>query len=476
MPATETGDLYAYAGRITSGLEPGQSAYWLVDGAKLALQARLALIDHAERSLDIQYFIWEPGISGRLLVDRLIAAADRGVRIRLLLDDLTMSKRDWEYLALQQHPRIEVRSFNPWNGRSRVLRVVQFVTKFDHLNHRMHLKTIVADGHFGMLGGRNVGDRYFGLYDVFVQNDLDVMTVGPMVDELGATFDDYWNSELSYPIEALARPRHRRVTLDELEAQFEQEYLEGSDKLEMYPLEPARWDDFFAGLESSYARATGALVYDAPLANEHSPRVVYERFVALLESARERVIISTAYLIPEPSLVDLFGELVERGVEVTVLTNSLETNNHMIAHTSYRRWRRPLLEAGVDLYELRADASSKSFYSLPPTDAGYLGLHTKAVVVDDRYSFIGSPNVDPRSMLINAEVGVFLESPDLTSKLTTLLERDLAPSNSWRVTMDEEGWLYWTNDEEVAVNQPAKGFKQRFMEFFINMLPIKDQA
>lgn len=476
MPPTEEGELSEYAGRIVAELGSGESAYWLLDGAELALEARLAIIDHAERSLDLQYFIWEPSISGRLLANRLIAAADRGVRVRLLLDDLTMSERDWEFLALQEHPRIEVRTFNPWNGRSRVLRLLQFMTKFDHLNHRMHIKTIVADGHFGMLGGRNVGDRYFGLYDVFVQNDLDVMTVGPMVDELVGVFDEFWNSGLSYPIEAIARPGRRRVTLTELRTQFEDEYVAGRDKLSMYPLQPAEWHAFLAGLAADYAPAVGDLSYDAPEANENGPRVVYDRFLEFVASARERVIISTAYLIPEPGLVELLEDLVARGVDVTVLTNSLETNNHMIAHTGYRRWRRRILDAGVNLYELRADARSKSFYSLPPTEAGFLGLHTKAAVVDDRSSFIGSPNVDPRSMLLNAEIGVFLESPELTAELARLLERDLAPSNSWRVTMDEQGWLYWSNDEEVVERQPAKGFKQRFIEFFINLLPIKSQA
>lgn len=476
MPAATKGVLSTYGERIAAELDAGRSAYWLLDDADFAFEARLSLVDHAEESLDIQYFIWEPDPTGRLLASRLVAAADRGVRVRLLLDDLTTAKRDWEYIALAEHPRIEVRSFNPWKLRSRLMRFAQFAINFDKLNHRMHHKTIVADGHFAMIGGRNVGDRYFGVYDEFVQNDLDVMTLGPMVEKLAESFDVYWNSPSSYPIGVIGKPGRRRVGLGELMARFEDEYMDGRDKLAMYPLEPTDWRAFLDELAERYRSARGELCYDAPDADEDSPRVVYERFLEFISSARERLIVSTAYLIPEPALLELFDELVARGVEVSVLTNSLATNNHLIAHTAYRRWRRRLLDTGIELYELREDAQSKRMYSLPPTDAGWLGLHTKAAVVDGRYSFIGSPNVDPRSMKINTEIGLFLESAELAAELTALLERDLAPRNSWRVTKDEEGWLYWTNDEEVVERQPAKGFKQRFMEFFINLLPLKKQA
>lgn len=475
LPPAAEGVLSDYADRIGTKLERGRSAYWLLDRPELALEARLALFDHAERSLDIQYFIWEPGLTGRLLIRRLIDAADRGVRIRLLLDDLTMSKRDWEYVALQEHPLIEIRTFNPWRGRSRVRRVTEFLADFDALNHRMHVKTIVADGHFGMIGGRNIGDRYFGVYDVFVQNDLDVMAAGPMVEELSESFDIYWNSALAYPIEAVARPGRRAISLAELTERFEREYTRGRDKLSMFPLEPATWHAFLDRLAATYIEAEAELVYDLPEADEHSERRVYDRLRALVASARERVILSTAYLIPERSLLDLLRDLVERDVKVIVLTNSLATNNHMIAHTGYRRWRRRLLAAGVQLHELRDDAESLSIYSLPPTESGRLGLHTKAAVVDDR-SFVGSPNIDPRSLILNNEIGFFFDSPEMTAEVAQLLERDLAPSNSWHVTMDEEGWLEWTSDDGTVERQPAKSFKQRVLEFFINLLPIKNQA
>jgi putative cardiolipin synthase len=163
-------------------------------------------------------------------------------------------------------------------------------------------------------------------------------------------------------------------------------------------------------------------------------------------------------------------------VRVVVLTNSLSTNNHVVAHTGYRRWRREVLASGVELYELRADAEALSLYVTQPANAGQLGLHTKAVVVDGERAFVGSPNVDPRSMVLNTEIGVVGDGPVFAARVAALFERDIAPANAWRVTMDDEGWLRWTNGDEVVRRQPAQGFRQRMVEFLLNLLPIKDQA
>lgn len=477
LPATQDGVLHGYAQRISADLDEGASAYWLIDEAQLALDARLALFDEAQRSLDIQYFIWEDGISSRLLTHRLIAAADRGVRVRLLLDDLTMAMRDWEFVALDEHELIEVRTFNPWKRRSRLQRAFEFGARHDDLNHRMHVKTIVADGNFGMIGGRNVGDRYFGVYDAFVQNDLDVMTVGPMVSELAESFDLYWNSAQSYPITAVIRHARRYQPLSDFTLLLEREFLAGRDKLTTYPLQRADWRWFLDGLSRRYVSATGELSYDLPSLDNAERRRLYTDFKELLTTAQKRVVISTAYFIPDARLMTLLSSLLDRGVDVIVLTNSLATNNHLIAHAGYRQWRKRLLEIGVELYEMRADATSVAAYSLPPTRAGYLGLHTKATVVDDRWSFIGSPNVDPRSMLHNTEIGFFLDSAELNKRLAELLERDLQPENSWQVTLDENGREKWTNSDETVDRQPAMGFKQRFIEFLINLVPgAKGQA
>ena len=186
--------------------------------------------------------------------------------------------------------------------------------------------------------------------------------------------------------------------------------------------------------------------------------------------------ISSPYFIPDDEFRALLRDLVARGVRVVVVTNSLATNNHVVAHTGYRRFRREVLAAGVELYELRADAEALSLYVTPPAKAERLGLHTKAVVVDRERAFVGSPNVDPRSMVLNTEIGVIGHGPVFAARVAAIFERDIAPANAWRVTMDEEGWLTWTSDDDVLRRQPAQGFRHRVVDLLLNLLPIKDQA
>lgn len=475
VPPSRYGVLQEYGDRIQSELDPEESAYWLVDTADFALSSRLALVDEATSTLDIQYFIWEPDASGRLLFRRLIHAADRGVRVRLLIDDLTVAGKDDEYAALDNHPLIEVRTFNPWASRSRPGRVVEFIFQGDRLNHRMHIKTVLADGRFAIIGGRNIGNRYFGLYDRFVQNDLDIMAAGPIVGEVQQSFRDYWNSARSYPIAELATRRKRREQIDEHLPRFERDYLSERERFAGVSLEPADWRDYFDGLARTFAAGAGTLEYDLPTIDESLPEQIYAPFVDLVASAREELILATAYFVPEPEFVGLLRDLVERGVRVVVLTNSLASNNHTVAHTGYKRWRRRLLEAGAELYEARTQADSLRFYARPPTEPGMLGFHSKAVVVDRRWSFVGSPNIDPRSMRLNTEIGMFVDSEPLAAELAALLERDIAPNNAWRVTMTADGDLRWTGNPSTLKRQPARGFVQRLAEFLVNLLPIKKQ-
>ena len=470
------GILQQYGDRIESELGPEESAYWLLDRADSALSVRLALVDEAVSTLDIQYFIWEADASGRLLLRRLIHAADRGVRVRLLLDDLTLNGKDGEYAALESHPLIEVRTFNPWISRSRVGRVFEFMFHGGRLNHRMHMKTVLADGRFAIIGGRNIGDRYFGLYDKFVQNDLDIMAAGPIVADVAESFDSYWNSARSYSITDFATGRKLREQLEGHTARFEREYLGERERLSAFPLEPTGWRDYFEALTRTFSSGIGTLEYDSPAIDEHIPEQIYAPFVDFVAAAREEVILATAYFVPDAEFVELLGELVSRGVRVVILTNSLASNNHTIAHTGYKRWRRRLLDAGAELYEAHPEAQSVQYYATPPTDPDLLGFHSKAAVVDRRWSFVGSPNIDPRSMRLNAEIGLFIDSEALAAELASLLERDIAPGNAWRVTEADDGDLQWIGNPRTIKRQPARGFRQRVIEFFLSLLPLKKQV
>lgn len=476
-PVARYGSLADFAGRIEAMLDAGESAHWLLDRNQLALTARLALVDEAAVSLDIQYFIWQSDATGHLFAERVLRAADRGVHVRLLLDDFGVAGRGGDVLKLDAHPKIEVRTFNPWGTRgTRFSTATEFLGRAEALNRRMHNKTIIADGRFAMLGGRNIGDRYFGLYDVFVQNDLDVMVAGPSAREIAVTFDEYWNSEHSFPIALFPRDDRPHQPIDNTRAELRASVVANADILASFPLESTDWSAYLDELVDTFTPARGTLLWESADILDYARPRLYSQYKELFAGAHSEVLLSSPYFIPDEGFRELLRELVGRGVRVAVVTNSLETNNHVVAHTGYRRWRRDALAAGVELYELRADAAALPDYVTPPGVAGHLGLHTKAIVVDRERAFVGSPNLDRRSMVLNTEIGLVGEGEPFAALVAALVERDMAPENSWRVHMDDEGFLTWTNADRVVRRQPAKGFLQRAIEFLLNLLPLKDQA
>jgi putative cardiolipin synthase len=340
----------------------------------------------------------------------------------------------------------------------------------------MHNKTVIADKRFAILGGRNIGDRYFGIYEPFVQNDLDVLVAGQLVDEIADTFDAYWNSEHSYPVVWFARDPRPRQSIDVTRADLDAAVAGARDTLSAFPLEPTTWADYFEGLVDGFAAGRGRVIWESPDIFDFDRERLYSQFKQLVATAKHEVLISSPYFIPDEEFRTILKTLAARGVRVAVVTNSLATNNHIVAHTGYRRWRREVLAAGIELYELRADAAALALYVTPPVQPRALGLHTKAVVIDGERAFIGSPNVDPRSMVYNTEIGIVSDSPALAREVAALITRDMDPQNAWRVTVNEEGWLAWSNGERTLMRQPAKGFLQRAMEFLLNLLPLKRQA
>lgn len=471
------GVLADIGGRIEAQLPSEQSAHWLLDANQLALTARLALVEDAAISLDIQYFIWQSDATGHLLSQRVLAAADRGVRVRILLDDFGVSGRGGDVLKLDAHPNITVRVFNAWSLRGkRWGTAIEFLSRAYELNRRMHNKTFIADGRFAILGGRNIGDRYFGTYETFVQNDLDLMVAGPAAREVTVTFDEFWNSEHSLPIALFARDHRPTWPLESTRAELARTIETEAERLAAFELTPRDRAAYLQGLGDTFAPARSEVLWESPdVLNPTRPRL-YARYKQLIAGARSEVFISSPYFIPDAEFRALLRVLGRRGVRVVILTNSLATNNHVVAHTGYRRWRREVLATGAELYELREDAAALPVYATPPTMPSSLGLHSKAIVVDRERAFVGSPNVDPRSMILNTEIGVVGEGREFAERVLALIERDMAPENAWRVTMDEEGWVTWSNADETVRRQPAKGFVQRAVEFLLNLLPLKHQA
>jgi putative cardiolipin synthase len=397
----------------------------------------------------------------------VITAAERGVRVRLMVDDLLMLGVDRTLATLQAHPNIDVRLFNPWTNRY-VGRGVEFLARLGRLNARMHNKLLIADNHAVILGGRNLGDYYFGLSPSYNFHDLDVLGVGPVAEQASAMFDELWNS--TWVVSAAALPAGADAdfvakNVDQLSSR-----LEDSDSLQGFPLQARSWTDELAQSVDKFHLGRSELIYDR-IEGDRIVEGLTERLRTILLGADTEVRIANAYIIPGQAFIQSVAELTEAGVRVQILTNSLASHDVPAVNSHYQSWRRPLVEAGAELYELRSDPDIKAQVDTAPAVSKFTGLHTKAFVVDRRHVFVGSLNFDPRSVNINTEMGVLVDSPGLGEAMARLVERDTAPENAWRVTLDAAGKLAWTNSDETVTRQPARNFWQRIADGFFKLLP-----
>jgi cardiolipin synthase C len=445
------------------------SGFLLLDRNEDGLRWRLALLDQARHSLDLQYFLWYGDDSGVLLMKRVVQAADRGVHVRLIVDDLLTIGRDFGTAALDAHPNIEIRLFNPWRHRGLAGRGVEMLERLERLNHRMHNKLLVADNQAVILGGRNIGDEYFGLDEAFNFHDLDVLGVGPVARQASRMFDMFWNSEWVSPISAL----HAAGALDDLKATYApvRRQLQASARLRHVAIEPQDWQAEIEALGKHLCLGTSRVLTDAPdleAVSHHMPPAIR----ALMATSHTELLVVNAYLIPDPKAFDSLRSLTQRGVRVRVLTNSLASHDVPAVNSHYKPWRQPLIEAGIELYEIRPDAAiRRQVADTPPTVSKFMGLHIKAMGVDRQWVFIGSMNLDPRSMQLNSEMGAIIDSPCLAEALARLMERDMAPDNSWQVQLDPQGELRWVSGNQVLSTQPARSLWQRVEDLIFMLFP-----
>jgi putative cardiolipin synthase len=455
---------------------PGDSGFAITRHGRQAFTGRAAATELAEKTLDLQYYIWEPDATGRLLAERLLRAADRGVRVRVLLDDITFKGRDAVIASLDAHPNIEIRMFNPFAHRG--ARGLDFLTDFNRVNHRMHNKIMIMDNAMAIVGGRNVGNHYFQVDTHANFRDLDIAAGGPVVREISSVFDHFWNGNWAVPIDVLVdRPyteadlQAARATLRGKIAEDHYPYPIDQDVAELKSLLRAEIDKF--------VWAPGRIVWDDPaeiVATGSTSRMLeaLHRRVGTLEA---ELLIESPYFVPRDRGIEKMTELNKRGVRVRVLTNSLAANDVLAAHAGYSGRRKQVLESGVELYELRADAGAiKKRVAFFGAKAA---LHAKVVVFDRKDVFIGSFNLDPRSADINTEAGLYVESPELTAQVVAWMDEGVLPENSYRVLLDEDGDLQWVTEydgEEVRFDtDPESTGWQRFATGFIRILPVEDQ-
>lgn len=467
---------------------PGESGFWLLGDGLDAYAARLLLAEAADRTIDVQYYLYHDDVTGRILTDRLLRAADRGVRVRLLLDDMTTRGIEARLATLAAHPKIEVRIVNPF--ASRRFRGLETLTRFGTVTRRMHNKSFTVDDTMTIVGGRNIGDEYFDAHEDVNFSDLDVLAVGPAAVEVGKQFDLYWNSDLAYPIQALAGGAGDLDTLrKELNAynatQIDSPYAQRARSSELVRDFLAGTLPFQWGQALVYYDLPNKLVTDPEDRSTHmAPRVLIQTLGAL----ERELLIFTPYFVPGDHGVMMLTDLEKRGVQVRVLTNSLASTDVGVVHAGYAKYRKPLLQGGVELFELKPEAEmAKRGKFTHLGDSSGASLHAKTSVFDQEALFVGSANLDPRSGKLNTELGILFQSQPLAQGVEDWFDAKRARI-AYQVSLDRshcnqqprcEGRLQWTDEEGgrnvVYLKDPETGALTRLFVALIALLPIEGQ-
>ena len=461
---------------------PDQSGIYPLQVPQDAFAARALLTRVAERSLDVQYYIWHGDYTGYLMLGELWDAAERGVRVRLLLDDNGISGLDPVIAALDTHPNIEVRIFNPFVQRR--FKALGYLTDFGRVNHRMHNKSFTADSQATIIGGRNIGDEYFGAGEHIDFADVDVLAVGQVAGEVSKAFDLYWNSESAYPsgsiigdapVDAVAAMQAKIA-----EVRKAPEVAAYMKALETTPLIDAL---VARSLELVWAPAT--VVYDDPsksLGQAEEHELLLTRLREAMGKPERKIDIISSYLVPGKDGTKTLCGYAERGVELRILTNSLAATDVGLVHSGYIKRRKTLMHCGAKIYELKPNATAIAGVGAPRTRYRSFGgsstasLHAKTFGVDDSRIFVGSFNVDRRSIDINTELGLVIDSPRLAGEVSTAMDRAKLRS-AYEVSFTENGHsLQWRERTEqgdvIYTHEPKTGFFKRMFVKFMSWLPI----
>jgi len=465
---------------------PEASGFRLINEGREAFAVRTALAEVAEQSIDAQYFLWDGDAVGTILLHRLMRAATRGVRVRLLVDDLYVKGRDVAISTLAAHPNVDIRLYNVFGGRNRLSlgRRLDFLLEFGRLNHRMHNKLFVVDNQVAVMGGRNIADAYFGVDPKLNYRDMDIVAAGPVVRRLSAGFDAYWNSRAVVPIGSLRGPPSSR----EVNRAYEGLEAKTARLLASFPYaletDASRILERMRALTETLVWAPCDVVWADPergpsQSTDGESSAVAMKLGSLIETTQVELVTASPYVVTENDM-PLVRRLRARGVATRLLTNSLASTDEPPAYAAFARDRRRMLQEGVDLYEIRPDAASRRIYTADPAGQHRLALHAKLAVLDRQTVYIGSFNLDPRSRVINTEVALLVYSAPLAEQMLELLERDFKPQNSWRVILEGDGkTVAWVTQESAEVvryhRPPATGFWRRFSARVVGVLPIRGQ-
>jgi len=452
---------------------PGKSGAYVLEKGEEALLARAWLADHAQKSIDIQYFIWSTDNIGILASESLLRAAERGVRVRVLVDDLLIDAPPDALIALALHPNIDIRIYNPKMtvGTSGARRICNVVTGLRAVNQRMHDKTALFDGMVGITGGRNMADEYFDYDHRYIFRDRDALVMGPVVTEMEASFERFWVSPQAAQVEKLLARELKKMTPERAKSIYADLHAYAG-KPENFAPEvreallnlPRKFDGLLREMVWDDVR----FISDIPGKNDsrHSLGGGGRTTAALADivaKAKKRVTIQSPYLVMPKGGMELFRELVKKGVEVRIVTNSLASTDNLQAFSGYKKQRRAILKAGIKVYEFKPDPAVRreliERYPRLEKDPPIFAIHAKSMVIDGETLFVGTFNLDPRSANLNTEVGVLLHNPGLVARVERNIEKDMLPENSW----------------DAAVDKPdsyASAAKRRKLQFW-KTLPLK---
>jgi putative cardiolipin synthase len=482
---TDTDNTRLGKGRPDEMLEyPGQTGFLLLGNGLDAFVARALLAHGADRSIDVQYYLYHNDLVARLFTDQLLKAADRGVRVRLLVDDMDLEGRDLSVAAMDSHPNLEVRIFNPFSRKTG--RITQFVTRMGSVTRRMHNKSFTVDNQVTILGGRNMGNEYFDADPDLAFSDLDVMCIGPVAQEVSAAFDLYWNSELAYPVSVLI---DKSPTTEEIK--------QGRQKLSEYVAKQAD-SDYLQALRDSnlandirqknvrYQWGEAVVFYDQPEKILHDfDKTEYHlapKLAPYFEGVQEELIIFSPYFVPGKKGTAFLTQLSQRGVRVRILTNSLSSNDVGVVHAGYAKYRKDLLRGGVELYEMNKKLTRKQRKEKKGKGgSSTASLHAKSFVFDRKKVFIGSLNLDPRAVVHNTEIGVVMESTEIATGISDWFDQHIEEV-SFRLELNKESgtekilWHGLVDGKQQTFDvDPYTGFWRRFGIGFMSILPIESQ-
>ena len=450
---------------------PQQTGVYVLDTGEAALLARAWLADHAQQSIEVQYFIWSRDNVGILATEALLRAAERGVKVRVIVDDLLIDAPDKSLLALDKHPNIDIRIYNPKHqvGTPFYKRALNVVTDFRGVNQRMHDKTFIVDGKVAITGGRNMADEYFDYDQEYNFRDRDALLLGGAVNTMQANFEAFWASKLSVSVASLYDGwglMQKHVKVDAAEVQ--QVYRELHD----YARAPENFSpevraainatpNAFERLARDMAWGRVEFIHDLPGKNGNRWRLggggqTSAALARLVEQARESVVIQSPYLVMSDKALALFKRAIARGVKVRILTNSLASTDNIQAFSGYRNQRRKLLKMGLKIHEYKPDPANRLALMSrvnPPETPPLFALHAKTMVVDGKLAYIGTFNLDPRSENLNTEVGVIVYNVALAKQVQALIETDMRPENSWNAADEPDQYVPLTKRGHVRLWQ-----------------------